>query len=87
MVSQTVEVYGRLDYAHNNAGIEGDRAFSADCHEENWDRVIGINLKGVWLCRLRMLQALSCKDFLSKHRIPIDPTTDCLNRSFPLKTL
>jgi len=50
MVSQTVEVYGRLDYSHNNAGVEGDRAFTADCQKENWDRVIGINLTGIWLC-------------------------------------
>jgi NAD(P)-dependent dehydrogenase (short-subunit alcohol dehydrogenase family) len=50
IVNQTVEIYGRIDYAHNNAGIEGARALTADCLEEDWDRVIGINLKGVWLC-------------------------------------
>ena len=50
LVRQSVETYGRLDCAHNNAGIEGDMAPTADCTEANWDRTIAINLKGVWLC-------------------------------------
>ena len=50
LVRQTVETYGRLDCAHNNAGIEGELAATADCAEANWDRTIAINLKGVWLC-------------------------------------
>ena len=50
LIRQTVETYGRLDCAHNNAGIEGDMAPTADCTEANWDRTIAINLKGVWLC-------------------------------------
>ena len=50
MINKTVEIYGRLDCALNNAGIEGVTAFTADCTEENWDRVISINLKGMWLC-------------------------------------
>jgi NAD(P)-dependent dehydrogenase (short-subunit alcohol dehydrogenase family) len=50
LIRQTVETYGRLDCAHNNAGIEGDMASTADCTEANWDRTIAINLKGVWLC-------------------------------------
>ncbi|MFI5263120.1 MAG: SDR family oxidoreductase [Candidatus Kapaibacterium sp.] len=50
MVERTVTTFGRLDYAFNNAGIEGLSAPSADCTEENWDRVIGVNLKGPWLC-------------------------------------
>lgn len=50
MVRTVVETYGRLDYAANNAGIEGTSAPTADCTEENWDRVIGTNLKGAWLC-------------------------------------
>ena len=40
----------QLDYAFNNAGIEGQQAMTAESSEENWDRVIGVNLKGVWLC-------------------------------------
>ncbi|MEN6521284.1 MAG: SDR family oxidoreductase [Armatimonadota bacterium] len=50
LVNHTVETFGRLDYACNNAGIEGERASTAECSEENWDRIIDINLKGVWLC-------------------------------------
>lgn len=50
MVSKTVETYGRLDYAHNNAGVEGVLARTAEHTEEDWDPVIRINLKGVWLC-------------------------------------
>jgi NAD(P)-dependent dehydrogenase (short-subunit alcohol dehydrogenase family) len=50
MVERTIETYGRLDFAFNNAGIEGERAPTADTSEENWNRVIDINLKGVWLC-------------------------------------
>ena len=52
MVAQAVEDVGSLDCAFNNAGISGgrDRRLTADYLEEDWDRVIGINLKGVWLC-------------------------------------
>jgi NAD(P)-dependent dehydrogenase (short-subunit alcohol dehydrogenase family) len=50
MVQQTVATYGRLDYAFNNAGIAGDPVSTVDCSEENWDRVMNVNLKGVWLC-------------------------------------
>jgi NAD(P)-dependent dehydrogenase (short-subunit alcohol dehydrogenase family) len=50
MVDKTIKTYGRLDCAFNNAGIEGKSAPTAECTEENWDRVIAINLKGVWLC-------------------------------------
>src|SRR5215469_14825890 len=50
MVAKTVETYGRLDGAFNNAGVEGRFATTADCAEENFDRIIAINLKGVWLC-------------------------------------
>jgi NAD(P)-dependent dehydrogenase (short-subunit alcohol dehydrogenase family) len=50
MVQQTIDAYGRLDIAFNNAGIEGEQAPTAEGSEDNWDRVIDINLKGVWLC-------------------------------------
>lgn len=49
-VSRTIEAYGRLDYAFNNAGIEGQAGSTVECTEDNWDRVIAINLKSVWLC-------------------------------------
>jgi NAD(P)-dependent dehydrogenase (short-subunit alcohol dehydrogenase family) len=50
MVARTVESYGRLDYAFNNAGIEGTMAETTKLPEEAFDRVIAINLKAVWLC-------------------------------------
>src|SRR5712691_1793151 len=52
LISQTVATYGRLDCAHNNAGIAsgGQRAFTADYPEERWHQVIAVNLTGVWLC-------------------------------------
>jgi NAD(P)-dependent dehydrogenase (short-subunit alcohol dehydrogenase family) len=46
----TIDQYGRLDYAFNNAGIVGDYAKIIDSTEENWDRLYSIHLKGVWLC-------------------------------------
>ncbi len=50
VVARALELYGKLDCAHNNAGTEGVRGASADCTEENWDRTVGVNLRGVWLC-------------------------------------
>jgi NAD(P)-dependent dehydrogenase (short-subunit alcohol dehydrogenase family) len=50
MVNATVAAYGGLDCAFNNAGIQGALSQTADCTEENWDQITGINLKGVWLC-------------------------------------
>lgn len=41
--------HGRLDFAFNNAGVEQQRATVADCSEDNWDRTIAIDLKGIWL--------------------------------------
>jgi NAD(P)-dependent dehydrogenase (short-subunit alcohol dehydrogenase family) len=49
LVAAATTRYGRLDYACNNAGIEGQAAPTAACSEANWDRVIAVNLKGVWL--------------------------------------
>lgn len=52
MVSRIKDVYGRLDFAFNNAGIVvKERAASIDKYtEDDWDAVINTNLKGVWLC-------------------------------------
>jgi NAD(P)-dependent dehydrogenase (short-subunit alcohol dehydrogenase family) len=50
MVEAAVGWYGRLDYAINNAGVEGGRAPTASYPAEEWLRVIGINLIGVWQC-------------------------------------
>ena len=53
LVAGAVEAYGRLDYAHNNAGISGVAGMNTspvEYPEELFDRVIAVNLKGVWLC-------------------------------------
>jgi NAD(P)-dependent dehydrogenase (short-subunit alcohol dehydrogenase family) len=50
LVKKGIEAYGRLDCALNNAGIQGEIRQTAECSEENWNRIIAINLTGVWLC-------------------------------------
>ena len=50
MVDQTVAVFGRLDAAYNNAGVQNELAEAADQTREDFDRVVGINLRGVWSC-------------------------------------
>jgi NAD(P)-dependent dehydrogenase (short-subunit alcohol dehydrogenase family) len=50
LIKKTIDTFGQLDFAYNNAGIEGASATTQDCSEENWDKTIGINLKGIWLC-------------------------------------
>ena len=50
LIEFTVANFGRLDCAFNNAGVVGRVTSTTDCSEENWDRIIDTNLKGVWLC-------------------------------------
>ncbi len=50
LIDHTIATYGRLDYAHNNAGIMGGFAPTADWTEAQWDAVMNVNLKGTWLC-------------------------------------
>jgi NAD(P)-dependent dehydrogenase (short-subunit alcohol dehydrogenase family) len=50
MVAHAIDTFGRLDYAVNNAGIEGELASITSLPEEEFDRVIAINLKGTFLC-------------------------------------
>jgi NAD(P)-dependent dehydrogenase (short-subunit alcohol dehydrogenase family) len=57
-LAKTVETFGRLDFAFNNAGIEPKKpAPTADYDEEEWNRIIDIDLRGVFLCM--------------KHEIPL----------------
>lgn len=58
MVEKTVNTFGRLDYAFNNAGIEGVSAITHECTEEIWDKTIGVNLKGIWLCMKYEIQQM-----------------------------
>lgn len=50
MVEKTVDTYGRLDAAYNNAGIQSPVTDTADLEAEEWDRVMAVNLRAVWLC-------------------------------------
>jgi NAD(P)-dependent dehydrogenase (short-subunit alcohol dehydrogenase family) len=49
-LEQTIETFGRLDAAFNNAGVENEVKPMADVTEEEWDRIVAINLRGVFLC-------------------------------------
>src|SRR5687767_13524026 len=57
-LAKTASAFGRLDFAFNNAGIEPRKAApTAEYEEEEWNRIIDINLRGVFLCM--------------KHEIPL----------------
>lgn len=58
MIDHTVEVYGRLDAAFNNAGIMMPVTLIDEVSEELYDHVLGINLKGVWLCMKYEIQQM-----------------------------
>ena len=61
LVQSAVEHYGRLDCAYNNAGIHARQkdARTAEISEADWDNVMAVNLKGVWLCmKYEILQML-----------------------------
>ncbi|MGH8012234.1 MAG: SDR family oxidoreductase [Candidatus Binataceae bacterium] len=53
-----VSTWGRLDCAYNNAGISGKIARTAEDTEENFDRIIAVNLRGVWLCMKYEIQQM-----------------------------
>ena len=58
LVATTVSTYGRLDFAHNNAGVATRQLIdTANYPEDEWDRMIAVNLTGVWLCM--------------KHQVPV----------------
>ncbi len=50
LVATTLEHFGRLDCAVNNAGVEHESRKLVDCTLDMWDRTLEVNLKGVWLC-------------------------------------
>jgi NAD(P)-dependent dehydrogenase (short-subunit alcohol dehydrogenase family) len=59
LIGGITEAYGRLDFAHNNAGIGGSFGHTADWPEEEWDRILAVNLKGIWLCmKFEIIQML-----------------------------
>lgn len=58
MVGRTVAEFGRLDAAFNNAGVMARIAPTAESTREEWDRVIGVNLRGVWSCMKHELRQM-----------------------------
>jgi NAD(P)-dependent dehydrogenase (short-subunit alcohol dehydrogenase family) len=50
LMEQAVNTYGRVDYAFNNAGIEIEKGRLAEGSEAEFDAIMGVNVKGVWLC-------------------------------------
>lgn len=58
LVAKTIETYGRLDCAFNNAGTEGTPSSTTECTEENWNHTINTDLKGVWLCMKHEIPAM-----------------------------
>ena len=58
MVEAAVDTYGGLDAAFNNAGIEGETDSAAEQPMDNWERVIDVNLKGVFLCMRAEIPAM-----------------------------
>jgi NAD(P)-dependent dehydrogenase (short-subunit alcohol dehydrogenase family) len=63
MVAHTIATYGRLDYAVNNAGIEGKWAPITELPEQEWDRVLDTNLKGTYLCLQHEARAMLAGGF------------------------
>src|SRR3954454_1268178 len=58
MVERTVAEFGRLDVAFNNAGVMARLAPTAESTREEWDRVVGVNLRGVWICMKHELRQM-----------------------------
>ncbi len=58
MVARAVAEFGRLDCAFNNAGVMAHIAPTADSTRDEWDRVIGVNLRGVWACMKHELRQM-----------------------------
>lgn len=58
LVERTLATYGRLDYAFNNAGIEIEKGRLAEGSEAEFDAIMGVNVKGVWLCMKHQLPVM-----------------------------
>lgn len=57
-IRATIERFGRLDAAYNNAGISPDTGSTTECPRELWDRIFAVNTTGVWLCMKYEIQAM-----------------------------
>ena len=58
LVEKTINYYGRLDYAVNNAAVDEERQPLAEADDEQFDRIMGVNVKGVWLCMKYQLRQM-----------------------------
>ncbi len=58
MVAETIRTFGRIDFAHNNAGVAGANLPIAELPDDEWDRVMGVMLRGVFLCMKHEIQAM-----------------------------
>ena len=58
LMTSVIEAYGRLDYAFNNAGIEIEKGRLNEGSEAEFDAIMGVNVKGVWLCMKYQLPLL-----------------------------
>ena len=58
LIARVLELYGRLDYAFNNAGIEIEKGRLAEGDESEFDAIMGVNVKGVWLCMKHQLPVM-----------------------------
>lgn len=61
LVGQVIKAHGRLDCAFNNAGIEEEHVRLADCTEATFDRIMNVNVKGVWLCMKHQLAQMAAQ--------------------------
>ena len=50
LIAEIIDRFGRLDAAFNNAGVEGDLGPTGDCSTANFDKIVGVNLRGTFLC-------------------------------------
>jgi len=62
LVTSTIEIYGKLDIAFNNAGIEIEQSKLADGDEAIFDKIMDVNVKGVWRCMKHQIPALLAND-------------------------
>ena len=77
LISQIVSGFGRLDAAFNNAGIEGAQAPVGECTTENFDRVIGVNLRGVFFCMREELRQMWMNTTQSREQLAADLQAWC----------
>ena len=68
LVERTVGTFGALDFAFNNAGIEEEHARLADSDEALFDRMMAINVKGVWACMRAQLRVMAAQ----KHGVIVN---------------